>query len=152
MKAVEIADKAIQLIESGEYGFGLMNFANADMVGHCGQLEPAIQAVEAVDTAVGRIIDALEKNGGCALITADHGNAEEMLAFAKDGGSEPSTKHSINPVPCILFDPSYDKSYQLRQANGDEIPGLSHLAATLFEMMGYDAPDDLDASLITPMA
>ena len=152
MKAVEIADKAVQLIESGEYGFGLMNFANADMVGHCGQLKPAIQAIEAVDAAVGRIVDALERVGGCALITADHGNAEEMLAFAKDGRSEPSTKHSINPVPCILFDPSYDKSYQLRQADSDDTPSLSHLAATLFEMMGYDAPEDLDASLITPMA
>jgi len=148
MKSVEIADKAVQLIESGEYGFGLMNFANADMVGHCGKIEPAIAAIEAVDTAVGRIVDALEKVGGCALITADHGNAEEMLAVAKDGGSEPCTKHSINPVPCMLFDPAYDGSYHLRQLAGDDAPGLSNLAATLFEVMGLDVPEDLDASLI----
>ncbi|MDQ6969915.1 MAG: 2,3-bisphosphoglycerate-independent phosphoglycerate mutase [Mariprofundus sp.] len=148
MKAVEIADKAVQLIESGEYGFGLMNFANADMVGHCGKVKPAMQAIEAVDTAVGRIVAALEKVGGSALITADHGNAEEMLVYGKDKQSEPCTKHSINPVPCILFDPTFDGSYQLRQPSGDAMPSLANLAATLFEMMGCDVPDDLDASLI----
>jgi len=148
MKAAEIADKAVALIESGEYGFGLINFANADMVGHCGKIAPAITAIETVDAAVGRIVDALEKAGGAALITADHGNAEEMLTDAKDGSKEPSTKHSTNPVPCMLFDPTYDGSYQLQQLEGEHQPGLSNLAATLFEVMGYDAPDDLDASLI----
>ncbi len=152
MKAVQIADKAVQLIESGDYGFGLMNFANADMVGHCGKVKPAMLAIEAVDTAVGRIIEALEKVGGSALITADHGNAEEMLTFTKDGQSEPCTKHSTNPVPCVLFDPTYDGGYHLRQPGGDDVPSLSHLAATLFEMMGYDVPDDLDISLIEPDA
>jgi len=148
MKAFAIADKAVELIESGQYGFGLINFANADMVGHCGKIEPAIKAIETVDTAVGHIIDALEKVGGYALITADHGNAEEMLAIATDGSSEPSTKHSTNPVPCILFDPAYDGNYALRQAQDDDQPGLSNLAATLFEIMGYDVPNDLDTSLI----
>lgn len=150
MKAMEIADTAVELIASGQYGFGLINFANADMVGHCGQIEPAIKAVETVDTAVGRIVDALEQAGGYALITADHGNAEEMLAIAKDGSSEPSTKHSTNPVPCILFDPNYNGSYTLRQPQPDA-PGLAHLAATLFEIMGYDVPDDLNDSLIEPV-
>ena len=151
MKAVEIADKAIELVESGEYGFGLINFANADMVGHCGHIEPAVTAIEAVDRAVGRIVEALQKAGGAALITADHGNAEEMQIEVA-GGHEPSTKHSINPVPCILFDPDYDGSYALaKPADSDEIvdrPGLSHIAATLFEMMGIKAPDDLQHSLV----
>jgi len=151
MKAPEIADKAIELIESGDYGFGLINFANADMVGHCGHLEPAVAAIEAVDTAVGRIVDVLEKAGGCALITADHGNAEEMQV-ATASGSEPSTKHSINPVPCILFDPAFDGSYRLAQpSDGDDVastPGLSHIAATLFEMMGRDVPAGLQPSLL----
>jgi len=151
MKAPDIADKAVTLIESGDYGFGLINFANADMVGHCGAIEPAIEAIEAVDTAVGRIVDALQKAGGCALITADHGNAEEMQVFKGDY-SEPCTKHSINPVPCVLFDATFDGSYQLRQPQDDDglsvIPGLSHLAATLFEMMGYTPPAELNASLI----
>ncbi|ATX81203.1 phosphoglycerate mutase [Mariprofundus ferrinatatus] len=152
MKANEIADKAVELIESDQYGFGLINFANADMVGHCGMMAPAIKAIETVDAAVGRIVDALEKAGGKALITADHGNAEEMLVFAKDGAQEASTKHSINPVPCILFDPTYDGSYNLRQPDDEQTietkPGLAHLAATLFEMMGQQVPDDIYPSLI----
>ncbi len=151
MKAGEIADKAVELIESGEYGFGLINFANADMVGHCGHMEPAVAAIEAVDRAVGRIIEALEKVGGNALITADHGNAEEMQVAAV-GGHEPSTKHSVNPVPCILFDPAYDGSYCLREAEDSadvqHIPGLSHVAATLFEMMDRIPPEELQPSLI----
>ncbi len=151
MKSSEIAAKAVELIESGQYGFGLINFANADMVGHCGKIESAIAAVEAVDTAVGRIVEALEKAGGAALITADHGNAEEMLVATKSG-HEPSTKHSINPVPCILFDADYDGSWQLRQPDDSDAPlaapGLSHLAATLFEMMGQPVPGDLNPSLI----
>ncbi|HKI62745.1 MAG TPA: 2,3-bisphosphoglycerate-independent phosphoglycerate mutase [Mariprofundaceae bacterium] len=152
MKAPEIADKAVELVESGRYGFGLINFANADMVGHCGKVEPAIAAIEAVDVAVGRIIEALQKVNGCALITADHGNAEEMQILLKNGEKESSTKHSVNPVPCILFDPAYDGSYQLRQPDAADdvemMPGLSHLAATLFEVMELDVPEDLNPSLI----
>jgi 2,3-bisphosphoglycerate-independent phosphoglycerate mutase len=151
MKAPEIAARAVELIESGEYGFGLINFANADMVGHCGRTEAAVIAVEAVDAAVGRIIDALQKCGGSALITADHGNADEMRV-AKGDADEASTKHSINPVPCILFDAAFDGSYQLRQPGESnapaDVPGLSHLAATLFEMLGLEAPNDLNPSLI----
>ena len=149
MKAPEIAAKAVELIASGEYGFGLINFANADMVGHCGKIEPAIAAIEAVDNAVGKIIEALKKDGGYALITADHGNAEEMQVF-KDGKVEACTKHSINPVPCILFDSAFDGSYALRQPMDGDVqpPGLSHLAATLFEVMGYTPPEDLNPSLI----
>ncbi|WP_238701094.1 2,3-bisphosphoglycerate-independent phosphoglycerate mutase [Mariprofundus erugo] len=156
MKSAEIADKAVELIESGRYGFGLINFANADMVGHCGKIEPAIAAIEAVDEAVGRIIDALQKCGGRALITADHGNAEEMQVFDKAGHAEASTKHSINPVPCILFDPTFDGSYSLRQPrDGDTTairPGLSHLAATLYAMMGQLPPADFNPSLIEPVS
>jgi len=154
MKAPDIANKAVELIQSGIYGFGLINFANADMVGHCGKVEPTIKAIEAVDQAVGRIVDALEQAGGYALITADHGNAEQMRVATHDGAYEPSTKHSINPVPCVLFDPHYDGSYTLRQADdSDDVrttPGLAHIAATLFEIMGLEAPDDLFPSLIEP--
>jgi len=152
MKAPEIADKAVALIESGDYGFGLINFANADMVGHCGKIEPAIAAIEAVDTAVGRITAALEKVGGLALISADHGNAEEMLVATGKGTQESSTKHSTNPVPCILFDPHYDGGYHLRQPVGNDVPGeepgLAHIAATLFQMLGTEPPEDICPSLI----
>ncbi|MDQ6966904.1 MAG: 2,3-bisphosphoglycerate-independent phosphoglycerate mutase [Mariprofundaceae bacterium] len=151
MKAMQIADKAIELIASGEYGFGLINFANADMVGHCGHIEPVIAAIEAVDTAVGRIVEALQSAGGCALITADHGNAEEMRV-ANGAETEASTRHSLNPVPCILFDAAYDGSYTLRQPEEDDSvytrPGLSHLAASMLNMLGYAAPAELQPSLL----
>jgi len=153
MKAPEVADKAVELIESGSYGFGLINFANADMVGHCGRFEPAMRAVEAVDAALGKIMAALEKAGGVALITADHGNAEEMLIKTRSG-EEASTRHSTNPVPCVLFDPAWDGSYALRQPDGSgdpaTTPGLSNLAATLFVMLGQTPPEDLRFSLIDP--
>lgn len=152
MRAPEIAARGVELIESGRYGFGLINFANADMVGHCGDMQAAIAAVEAVDRAVGSMVQALEKAGGRAVITADHGNAEEMQVMRPDGHSEASTKHSTNPVPCILFDPGYDGSYRLRQLQNDadvrSTPGLSNLAATLLELMGQPVPDDLAPSLI----
>ncbi len=151
MQAAVIADKAVALIESGEYGFGLINFANADMVGHCGKLDAAIHAVEAVDAAVGSIVDALQAAGGCALITADHGNAEEMSVQTGDS-REPCTRHSINPVPCILFDAAYDGSFVLRQpAEDDDVnatPGLSHIAATILTMLGQETPAKLQPSLI----
>jgi len=145
MKAAEVADAAVSMLQSGDYGFGLINFANADMVGHCGRIEPAIAAVEAVDAAVGRIMDAVGAADGVALITADHGNAEEMLV----GGSEACTRHSINPVPCVLFDPDYDGSYRLRQQGEDGVQlGLSNLAATLCTMMAIAPLEGFDPSLI----
>jgi len=105
-----------------------------------------------VDAALGRIVEALTDVGGRAIITADHGNAEEMTVKKADGHSEASTKHSINPVPCILFDPAYDGSYRLRQPQpGDDVastPGLSHLAATLLELLGQAIPAELAPSLI----
>ncbi|MDQ6987909.1 MAG: 2,3-bisphosphoglycerate-independent phosphoglycerate mutase [Mariprofundaceae bacterium] len=151
MQAAAIADKAVALIESGAYRFGMINFANADMVGHCGKVDAAIKAVEAVDLALGKVVDALQAAGGSALITADHGNAEEMRVQRGDG-DEPSTKHSTNPVPCVLFDAAYDDSYSLRQSvEGDDVlstPGLSHIAATLLTMLAEDVPENLQPSLI----
>ncbi len=144
MKAPDIADKAVELIASGEYGFGLINFANADMVGHCGKLEPAIKAVEAVDKAVGKIMDALEKHGGNAIITADHGNAEEMVTHAA-GGDEPCTKHSVNPVPCIIY--SSAKGLQLNDTVAKDA-GLANLAATVCGLMHIEAPEGLEPSLL----
>jgi len=143
MKAPDIAAKAVQLVESGEYGFGLINFANADMVGHCGKIAPAIQAVEAVDAAIGLIVEALAKVGGKAIITADHGNAEEMITHNK-GVDEPCTKHSVNPVPCIL----YSATEKLVLHSGSEEVGLANLAATVCDMVAIDAVADWQPSLI----
>ncbi len=152
MQAAAVTDTALELIESGDYGFGLINFANADMVGHCGRIDAAIAAVEAVDEAVGRIVEALARVGGLAIITADHGNAEEMLVGA-DGHTNACTRHSINPVPCILLDPNYDGSsgYRLRQQGEDGMAlGLSNLAATLCTMLGTEPLEEFDPGLIVP--
>lgn len=145
MKAAEIAKQAVALIQSGEYGFGLINFANADMVGHCGKIAPAIKAVEAVDRAVGDIIAALQEAGGSAIITADHGNAEEMVTHKANGESEACTKHSVNPVPCMLF--KADGKYVIN-AQVAQHAGLANLAATVCDMLDIDTPPGLQPSLL----
>ena len=154
MKAQEIADQAVPMIESQRFDFGLINFANTDMVGHTGDFAAAEVAATTVDTALGRILAAIERAGGAALIIADHGNADEMIILNKKGAEEISTKHSINPVPCILFDPRSERPYTLRQPDGDETaghaPGLSHVAATLFLMLGRPVPAGLNAPLLVP--
>lgn len=99
MSAYEVTDKCVERIESGKYDVIILNFANCDMVGHTGVFEAAVAAVEAVDTCVGRVTDAIAKMGGISLITADHGNADKMVA--QDG--EPFTAHTTNPVPfCVI--------------------------------------------------
>ena len=148
MKAPEIAQKAIELIESGTYGFGLINFANTDMVGHTGDFEAAKIAAETVDLALGKVLNAIVKAGGLALVTADHGNADEMLVVGKKTGQlERSTKHSINPVPVIIFDPKYDGSYQLKENRPEQANNLAMVAATNFLMLGLEPPADLAPSL-----
>lgn len=99
MSAYEVADEAVKRIESGKYDVMILNFANCDMVGHTGNIPAAVKAVEAVDECLGKVVDALLENGGCALVTADHGNAEEMLT--EDG--KVITAHSTNPVPFIVI-------------------------------------------------
>jgi 2,3-bisphosphoglycerate-independent phosphoglycerate mutase len=154
MKAPEIADQAVPMIESGRFDFGMINFANTDMVGHTGDFAAAKVAATTVDVALGRILAAVERAGGAALIIADHGNADEMIILNKKGEEEISTKHSINPVPCILFDPLPERPYALRQPDGDDTaghaPGLSHVAATLFLMLGRPIPDGLNPPLLVP--
>ncbi len=145
MKAAEIAGAAEQLIASGRFDFGLINFANTDMVGHTGDFAAAQVAAEAVDTALGRVLAAVEGAGGVALVLADHGNADEMVILNKRGEEEISTKHSLNPVPCICFDPGSSHPYRLRQPEGEEragvTPGLGHVAATCCVMLGREVPE-----------
>ncbi len=149
MKAMEIAGKAVELIRSGKYQFGLINFANADMVGHTGNLGAAVQAAEAIDTGLGLILEALRECGGLALITADHGNAEQMVSpNPKTGKREPNTRHSINPVPVILFDPQYKGKGDYRLKDDDRQPNrLSNLFATNYILLGREPPGDVDLSL-----
>ena len=148
MKAAEIAGQAVEFIQSGQHEFGLINFANADMVGHTGDMKAAIKAVETVDTAVKQICDAVRKANGLAIITADHGNADEMIITnKKTGKAEVSTKHSLNPVPFVIYDPAYQGDYRLKQLSDESVLDLSMIAATNFLLLGQKVPDDLNDSL-----
>ncbi len=145
MKAAEVAAQAEAFLQEQRFRFGLINFANADMVGHTGDLSAAIQAVEAVDQALQRVCLALEKAGGLALITADHGNADEMLVYnQKAGKEERSTKHSINPVPLVIFDPLFKAGdYALKERTPEAPLTLAQVAATNYILLGRQLPQDL---------
>jgi 2,3-bisphosphoglycerate-independent phosphoglycerate mutase len=133
MSASGIADAVAKAIEKGEFDAIIMNFANADMVGHSGKLEAAIKAVEAVDACLGRIRQAMRAAGDAAwIITADHGNAETMT----DANGGPHTYHTTNPVPFILA--SEDARVQLRR-NG----ALQDIAPTLLALLGVPQPKDM---------
>ena len=144
MKAYEIAEKTIELLKSKKFDFGRVNFANGDMVGHTGVMEAAIKAVETVDDCVGKLVKVVEELGGIAIITADHGNAEEMWT-EKNGKREVKTSHTLNPVPFIIFDPEYKNDYEMANV---ENPGLSNIAATLCNLLGFEKPEEYDPSLI----
>ncbi|NLP09684.1 2,3-bisphosphoglycerate-independent phosphoglycerate mutase [bacterium] len=145
MKANEIADKAVTLLRTGRYRWGRVNFANGDMVGHTGVLQATITAVETVDRCVGRLLEEVQKLNGLAVITADHGNADEMFTVKK-GVKSVKTSHTLNPVPFVIFDPQYQGEYEM--ASLDKA-GLSNIAATLLNLLGYEKPAEYDASLIT---
>lgn len=154
MKAAEIADAMIAAIQSGSYKVLRCNFANGDMVGHTGNFRAATMAVEAVDLALGRLLQAVEAAGGVALITADHGNADEMFELDKktkqpaqnpDGSFKAKTAHTLNPVPLILFDAASGGRLKLRQT---ESAGLSNIAATVAGLLGYDRHPAWDESLL----
>jgi 2,3-bisphosphoglycerate-independent phosphoglycerate mutase len=147
MKASGISKKAVEFINSGEYQYGLINFANADMVGHTGDLQAAIKAVETTDAALDNIVRAIYAVDGLLVITADHGNADQMLITNKGGTQEKSTKHSLNPVPFLVYDPLYDGVYKLKEFGENLENNLSHVAATNFVLLGQPVPDDLAHSL-----
>ena len=134
MSAFEVCDKCVERIESGNYDVIILNFANCDMVGHTGVLEAAIKAVETVDTCVGKVVDATLKMGGIAMITADHGNAEDM----KQPDGSPMTAHTTNLVPFILC------------GAGTELrPGrLADIAPTILDVMGLACPEEMDGKTL----
>ena len=153
MKCAEIADRVIKEIESGKWSFIKMNFPNGDMVGHTGVYEAVVCSMEALDLQIGRIRAAVEKAGGVLLITADHGNADDMYEHDKagevkryaDGSPRPKTSHSLNPVPCILYDPCYHGEYSKEMNKG---LGISSIAATCMTLLGFVPPADYDKSVI----
>jgi 2,3-bisphosphoglycerate-independent phosphoglycerate mutase len=137
MSAAGIADAVIKATEEGTFDVVIVNFANADMVGHSGKIEPTIKAVETVDACLGRIEAAVRAKGGAILITADHGNAEMMIDPATGG---PHTAHTTNPVPFIVVADNANQ-YTLK-ANGS----LRDISPTLLGMMGMDEPKDMTGS------
>jgi 2,3-bisphosphoglycerate-independent phosphoglycerate mutase len=153
MKAAEITDRFVQELQTGRYAHLRLNYANGDMVGHTGVLQSTIQAVEAVDLQLGRLVRATEQAGGILMITADHGNADEMVELDKKGNLQKDkqgnfrakTAHTLNPVPFILYDPLFNGEYKLAELKSR---GLSNLAATLVTLMGYEPPPDFDPALI----
>ena len=130
MSAFEVCDKCVERIESGAYDVIILNFANCDMVGHTGVLEAAVKAVETVDTCVGKVVEATLKMGGIAMITADHGNAEDM----KQEDGSPMTAHTTNPVPFILC----GAGSELRTGR------LADIAPTILDVLGLACPPEMD--------
>ncbi len=142
MSAPELTDEAVRRIQSGVYDFVIMNYANADMVGHSGVIEAAIRAVEAVDAGVGRVVEAALPVGGAALITADHGNAEQMIEY--DTG-KPLTSHTTNPVPFYFVVPQWPNA-RLRSGGI-----LADVAPTILELLRIPQPKDMTGrTLILP--
>lgn len=145
MKAREITDATIKLIETGEFQFGRLNIANGDMVGHSGDLAATIEAMEVVDECVERLIAAIKEHDGVLIYTADHGNADIMYT-EKDGVRLPKTSHTLSPVPFAIIDPNYDGEYQLSPPSD---AGLTHIAATALNLLGFEAPEDYQPSLLS---
>ncbi len=153
MKAAEITDKVLEAIESGKFDYIRLNFANGDMVGHTGVYAAAQIAVETVDLCLGRLRKAVRKAGGVMVISADHGNADDMFEHDKKSGAvkmengikKVKTAHSLNPVPCIVFDPASQGEYEDELREG---LGISSLAATCIELLGFDAPEGYDPSVL----
>jgi 2,3-bisphosphoglycerate-independent phosphoglycerate mutase len=164
MKCAEIADRVIDAVGSGKYDFIRLNFPNGDMVGHTGVYEAVVCSLEAMDLQIGRMARAVEAAGAVMLITADHGNSDDMFEHDKktggvlrnaDGSPHPKTSHSLNPVPCILYDPAYKGEYRnaAEGAAGTEGAlkaglGISSIAATCMELLGFVPPDGYDSSVL----
>ena len=155
MKCAEITDKLIECLESGKYASLRVNFPNGDMVGHTGNILATRCSMEALDLQLKRLLEVVDKLEGVALITADHGNADEMYECdkkgmpkaGKDGSFKAKTSHTLNPVPFIIYDNFYSDKYEVKADNGQF--GLSNVAATAVNFLGYEAPDMWDESVIS---
>jgi 2,3-bisphosphoglycerate-independent phosphoglycerate mutase len=154
MKCAEITDYLLEAIPSGKYDFIRLNFPNGDMVGHTGVYEAVICSMEAMDLQLARLKKAVDAAGGIMLLTADHGNADDMfehdkktgaVSLKKDGSAKAKTSHSLNPVPGIIYDPEYKGEYSKTLNEG---LGISSVAATCINLLGFNAPADYDKSIV----
>lgn len=134
MSAYGIRDATVAAIESGKYGLIVVNFANPDMVGHTGVLKACIEACEVVDGCVGDLLTAVDASGGAALITADHGNSDQLWNVTTNG---PHTAHTLNPVEVVVYDSSYKGA---KLANGG---ALGDIAPTILDLMGLEVPAEM---------
>ena len=155
MKCAEITDKLIECLRSGKYKYLRVNFPNGDMVGHTGSFLATECSMEALDLQLARLLKVVDELEGAALITADHGNADEMYELDKktgapkankDGSYKAKTSHTLNPVPFIVYDNFTADKYDLKQGRNDF--GLSNVAATTVNMLGFEAPEIWDESMI----
>jgi len=140
MSAQEVTRRFVEEIETGEYAFAVVNFANPDMVGHTGSISAVVKAVETTDECLGVVVDAVARQGGISLITADHGNAEQMLE--KDGKS-PHTAHTTNPVPLIVTD---------RAVTLADTGALSDLVPSVLAFLGFKQPSQMTGKPLTTSA
>ncbi|MDR0288101.1 MAG: 2,3-bisphosphoglycerate-independent phosphoglycerate mutase [Clostridiales bacterium] len=157
MKAAEVTDELIKQIKTGKYNYVRVNYANGDMVGHTGNLLATIIGVETVDLCLSRLLPVIDELGGMAIITADHGNADEMYETKKgktvldeNGAPKSKTSHTLDPVPCIFYDNTENKDMYTLKASPDDSPkfGLSNIAASVTDLFGLEKPEMWDESLI----
>jgi 2,3-bisphosphoglycerate-independent phosphoglycerate mutase len=144
MKVREITAEVIDLLRSGDYRFGRLNFPSGDMVGHTGNLAATVEAMTVIDECMTALMSVIEELDGVLVYTADHGNADIMYTEI-DGVRAPKTSHTLSPVPFAVFDPNYDGEYHMAPTTA---PGLGNVAATLLNLLGFEAPADYLPSLI----
>lgn len=145
MKLPEITEETIALLRSGDYRIGRLNFPNGDMVGHTGDLDATIAAMQVLDGCMKELVDVIDELDGVLIYTADHGNADVMYT-EKDGVRSVKTSHTLSPVPFAIHDPNYDGEYHITPPPG---AGLANVAATVFNLLGFEAPADYEPSLIS---
>jgi len=155
MKAAEITDEVIEVIQGGNYQFIRLNYANGDMVGHTGVPDAVQIAVETVDLCLARLLAAVTKANGILVVTADHGNSDDMFQRDKKSGEvvfdeqtgnpKPKTAHSLNPVPVYIFNPT--GTVKMKLSDNDDL-GISSLAATCLKLLGFEPPQDYTPSII----
>ncbi len=154
MKAAEITDGVLESVRANKHKFVRLNYPNGDMVGHTGDCLAVEIAVESTDLCVGRLMEAIKMAGGILVLTADHGNADDMYERNKKnevvidprtGKPKAKTSHSLNPVPCFIWDPSGTANIRL---SGNKNLGISSLAATCIKLLGYEPPEGYDPSIV----